>query len=100
MKAALYARKSTVESGVSDEARSVVRQIEHGRAYATQKGWSVSEEHIFTDDAVSGAEFERRPGFTRLMASLKPRPSFDVLVMSEESRLGREMIQTGYALYQ
>ena len=25
-----------------------------------------------------------------LMNALKPRPSFDVLIMSEESRLGRE----------
>jgi len=34
------------------------------------------------------------------MKSLKPRPSFQVLVMSEESRLGREAIETAYALKQ
>ena len=34
------------------------------------------------------------------MNGLKPRPAFQVLVMSEESRLGRESIETGYALKQ
>lgn len=40
------------------------------------------------------------PGFVRLMNALKPKPAFQVLIMSEESRLGREAIQTGYALKQ
>ena len=35
-----------------------------------------------------------------MMNALKPRPSFDVLIMSEESRLGRESIETAYALKQ
>lgn len=52
------------------------------------------------DDGVSGAEFAARPGFVRLMNALKPRPPFDVLVMSEESRLSREAIKTAYALKQ
>jgi DNA invertase Pin-like site-specific DNA recombinase len=34
------------------------------------------------------------------MNALKPRPRFGVLVMSEESRLGREAIETAYALKQ
>jgi DNA invertase Pin-like site-specific DNA recombinase len=34
------------------------------------------------------------------MNALKPRPRFQVLVMSEESRLGREAIETAYALKQ
>src|SRR2546428_13303279 len=42
----------------------------------------------------------KRPGFIRLMNALKPRPPFQVLVMPEESRLGREQIQTAYALKQ
>ena len=47
-----------------------------------------------------GAEFEKRPGFLRLMNALKPRPPFDMLIMSEESRLGREQIETAYSLKQ
>ena len=34
------------------------------------------------------------------MNALKPRAPFQVLIMSEESRLGREAIETAYALKQ
>ena len=100
MIAAVYCRKSTEQNGIPDEQKSVTRQIEHARAYAARKGWTVDDSLIFVDDGVSGAEFANRPGFLRLMNSLKPRPPFQVLVMSEESRLGREAIETAYALKQ
>ena len=100
MTAAIYARKSTDQSGVADEQKSVARQVEHAREYAQRKGWTVAEEHVYVDDGISGAEFANRPGFLRLMNALKPRPPFQVLVMSEESRLGREAIETAYALKQ
>ena len=58
----------------------------------------MAEEHVYVDDGISGAEFVKRPGFLRLMNTLKPRPAFQVLIMSEESRLGREQIETAYAL--
>lgn len=100
MIAAIYARKSTEQMGVSDEEKSVTRQIEHAKVYAAKKGWTVPEELVFVDDGISGAEFVKRPGFIRLMNSLKPKPSFQLLIMSEESRLGREAIETSYALKQ
>lgn len=98
MNAAIYARKSTEQTGMTDEEKSVTRQIEHAKGYASQKGWMVSDEHVFVDDGISGAEFVKRPGFIRLMNALKPRPLFQILIMSEESRLGREQIETAYAL--
>ena len=100
MIAAIYARKSTDQNGVSDEEKSVTRQIEHATAYAHKKGWTVAEEHVYIYDGISGAEFVKRPGFLRLMNALKPKPPFQVLIMSGESRLGREQIQTAYALQQ
>src|SRR5262245_10561056 len=100
MTAAIYARKSTDQTGIADEQKSIVRQIEHARQYAARKGWTVADEHIYVDDGISGAEFANRPGFLRLMNALKPRAPFQVLVMSEESRLGREAIETAYALKQ
>jgi site-specific DNA recombinase len=100
MIAAIYARKSTEQTGVSDEEKSVTRQIEHAKAYAAKKGWTVPEELIFVDDGISGAEFVKRPGFIRLMNALKPKPSYQFLVMSEGSRLGREQIETAYVLKQ
>src|SRR5215471_5225942 len=96
----IYARKSTEQSGIADEQKSVARQIEHARAYAIRKGWTVDDTHVYVDDGISGAEFANRPGFLRLMNALKPRAPFQILVMSEESRLGREAIETAYALKQ
>lgn len=100
MRCAIYSRKSTEQGGVADEAKSVTRQVEHATAYAVARGWTVSPEHVFVDDGVSGAEFAKRPGLVRLLNVLKPRPPFQVLVMSEESRLGREQIETAYCLKQ
>ena len=100
MLTAIYARKSTKQNGVSDEEKSVTRQVDHAKAYAAKKGWPVADEHVYVDDGISGAEFVKRPGFLRLMNALKPKPDFEVLVMSEESRLGREAIETAYALKQ
>jgi DNA invertase Pin-like site-specific DNA recombinase len=60
---AIYARKSTEQTGVLEEEKSVTRQIEHAKAYAERKGWTVAEECIFIDDGISGAEFVKRPGF-------------------------------------
>lgn len=100
MVAAIYARKSTEQNGVADEQKSVARQVDHARQYATLKGWTIDESAIFVDDGISGAEFAGRPGFVRLMNALKPHPTFQALVMSEESRLGREAIETAYALKQ
>ncbi len=98
--AAIYARKSTDQNGVADEAKSVARQVEHAKNYATRKGWTVADEHVYIDDGISGAEFSNRPGFVRLMNALAPRAPFDALVVSELSRLGREQLETGYALKQ
>ena len=100
MRVAIYARKSTDQHHVSDAEKSVRRQVDQARRYAAQRGWTVAEEHVYVDDGISGAEFAARPGFLRLMNALKPHPDFQVLVMSEESRLGREAIETAYALKQ
>src|SRR4029079_12562870 len=100
MIAAIYVRKSTDQAGIADDQKSVTRQVEHACSYAARKGWNVADEHVYVDDGISGAEFANRPGFLRLMNALKPRPPFQVLIMSEESRLGREAIETAYALKQ
>jgi DNA invertase Pin-like site-specific DNA recombinase len=100
MLTAIYVRKSTEQTGIADDQKSVARQIDQARRYAAAKGWHVADDHVYVDDGISGAEFANRPGFLRLMNALKPRPPFQALVMSEESRLGREAIETAYALKQ
>ena len=54
MIAAIYARKSTEQHGVAEDAKSVTRQIEHATAYAAKKGWTVAQDYVYSDDGVSG----------------------------------------------
>jgi len=93
--AGCYARKST-EQNVADDAKSVTRQVERAREFAAKKGWRFDDEHVYVDDAVSGAEFKNRPAFNRLMDVVKgPGPhKLGVLIISELSRLGRDTIRT------
>ncbi|MHB0982183.1 MAG: recombinase family protein [Thiobacillus sp.] len=97
MKAAIYARKSTDDNDRDADNKSVTRQVEHARTYAKKQGWTVDDEHIFVDDGISGAEFKRRPGLLRMLNSLK---QFDVLIMSELSRIGRDQVLTSSTLAQ
>jgi hypothetical protein len=41
---------------VTDEQKSVARQIEHARQYATRKGWTIDDPSVFVDDGIGGAE--------------------------------------------
>jgi site-specific DNA recombinase len=94
MIAACYARKSTAEEK-DDRDKSVARQIERAHEYARAKGWRLDDRYIYQDDAVSGAEFKRRPGLNALREALTAtRPPFQLLIVSEQSRLGRDTIRT------
>jgi DNA invertase Pin-like site-specific DNA recombinase len=97
MLTAIYARKST-EQNAPEEARSVTLQLDRARAYAAQHGWLVADEHVYTDDGVSGAEFEHRPGLMALLTALKPRAPFEALVVYDKDRIGREQFETSYLL--
>src|SRR5688572_27830820 len=100
MIAAIYARKSTDDSDRNAEARSTTRQIERATAYAEANGFTVDPRHIFADENTSGAEWKNRPGFNSLLAALEPRPPFDVLIVSELSRIGRDTVRTPAAVMQ
>jgi len=95
MRAALYIRKSNDDNDKAAENKSSHRQKEHGAAYAISKGWTVKPEHIFIDDGISGAEYQNRPAFFKMLNCLK---EFDCLVISESSRLGRDMTRNAYYL--
>ena len=97
--AAVYARKST-EQNVADEDKSVTRQIELARTCAAQHGFEVPQEHVYVDDAISGAEFDRRPGLMRLLNGIRPRAPFGALVIADKDRLGREQFETNHILKQ
>jgi site-specific DNA recombinase len=93
---AVYARKSTEEKGKEAQAKSCAVQIAESRRYAERKGWCVLDAHVYEDDAISGAEFEKRPGLVAMLAAIEAtkKPPFDVLIVSEQSRLGRDTLLT------
>ena len=95
MRTAIYARKSNDDSDKAATDKSVERQVAHARDYIVRKGWTVDDEHVFVDDGISGAEFKHRPALLKLLDHLA---EFDAIVVSEQSRLGREMSQTSAVL--
>ncbi len=97
MIAAIYARKST-EQTASEEQKSVARQVAIAREHAEKKGWTIAESCIWTDDAISGAEFVKRPGFASLMDAIRSTPPFTILILYDLSRLGRDQFHTLAAL--
>jgi site-specific DNA recombinase len=98
MIAAIYARKSTQQDGVADDAKSVVRQVDGARAFiARQAGWTLDDRHIYTDDRVSGALFANRAEFSRLMRDAAAG-AFGAVVFFDIDRFGRDGRKTMEAL--
>jgi site-specific DNA recombinase len=85
MKAALYARKSSV-TGDREETRSTTRQLEDARAFAASRGWTVAGEYV-EPEGTSGGTFER-PEFQRMLADARAG-AFDVVVVFDLSRFSR-----------
>src|SRR6266851_1024562 len=102
MRAAVYVRKSTEQDGRAEAEKSVAEQERACRALIARQGWSLDAEHVYADDATSGALFgESRPGFHRLLEAIKAgakskRLPFDVLVTYDGDRLGRDRVRTDY----
>jgi DNA invertase Pin-like site-specific DNA recombinase len=100
MSAAVYARKSNeseLRAGATSE--SVARQIESATAFATARGWTVDHAAIYYDDAVSGAEFAKLHARRQMVADAEAG-KFETLIVSEQSRLGRDMIEVAYTIKQ
>src|SRR4030095_11632407 len=90
MIAAIYARKSTEQTGADADAKSVANQIANARAFAVTKGWTVAEDYIYADDAVCGAEIRKLKQRQRLLDVLaSPSRPFQVLIMRDASRFSR-----------
>src|SRR5712692_8339953 len=79
MKAAIYARVSTVDQEPEN-------QLAELRRYVEARGWTAVE---YVDKGVSGAK-DRRPALDRLIADATRR-KFDVLVVWRLDRLGRNL---------
>jgi site-specific DNA recombinase len=73
---AVYARYSSdLQRGTS-----IDDQVAVAKRYATERGWKVLTEHIYTDSAISGASIQGRAGVQRLLAAAAKQPKpFDVM---------------------
>jgi DNA invertase Pin-like site-specific DNA recombinase len=86
---------------VAGESKSVTRQVEHAREYATRKGWTVGEGGVFVDDGrlrrgVRSAPRVRASDCIAEAAAAVRRADH----VGGVARLGREAIETAYALKQ
>src|SRR5206468_2358480 len=86
---AIYSRKSTEQHGADADAKSVALQIENARTFAARKGWAVAEEHVYSDDAVSGADVRRLVQRHCLLDVIRKGAPFQALVMRDASRFSR-----------
>jgi DNA invertase Pin-like site-specific DNA recombinase len=89
MRAAVYARRSTDEH----QAASLEVQTAEARRFIEARGWQFAEALVYEDDAISRAEFKKRPALLAMLNAARDR-RFDILVTRDETRLGGEMIRT------
>ena len=85
LRCAAYARYSSdLQSPLS-----IDDQLRICREYARSHGFLFLEEHIYTDEALSGVGADR-PGLGRLLnAALSPARPFDIILLDDSSRLAR-----------
>src|SRR2546430_12039205 len=102
MRAAIYVRKSTDQSEIHASEKSVAHQRGQCLELLVKNEWTLAEGHVYEDDGISGAIFgEGRPALLKLMEAVRSKArSFDVIVAYDESRLGRDVIETGYLVKQ
>jgi site-specific DNA recombinase len=87
---AIYARKSTAQTDREGDEKSVGRQITNARAFAVSKGWRVDDTHIYSDDAVSGAEVTKLRQKQRMLELVGSGAApFSAIVMQSNDRLSR-----------
>ncbi len=93
IRCALYGRRSTDEHQIA----SMAVQTEEGRRYIVKHGGTLAEEHVFLDDAISRAEFKKRPGLIALLNAAKAK-QFDAVIVRDESRLGGDTFRSGLVI--
>ena len=85
LRCAAYARYSSD----LQSPRSIEDQLRICREYAHLREFIFLEEHVYTDEALSGVGADR-PGLGRLLdAALSPHRPFDVILLDDSSRLAR-----------
>lgn len=89
--AAIYCRLSR-EDGDVKESNSITAQKELLSEYAKDNGFTIH--NIYVDDGYSGTNFDR-PGFQKMLSDAD-KQLFNIILVKDLSRFGRNYIQTGY----
>ena len=84
MTAAVYARYSSE----NQRPESIDDQVSACRRLAKERSLTISDDHIYADEAQSGARSDR-PGLAALLAAA-PSREFDVVLVDDLSRLARD----------
>jgi site-specific DNA recombinase len=91
LRIALYARVSSPRQAQTQTSEDqCARRRAHVAAHAAE-GWQVAPEHVFRDEAVSGATL-RRPGLDRLRDLVAGR-AVDRILVTAPDRLARHYVQ-------
>src|SRR4051812_141411 len=87
LRTAAYARYSSDRQSPA----SIQDQLRNCRKLAEEREWIFQDQHVYTDEALSGSGADR-PGLVKLLdaASRLPRP-FDVVLLDDTSRLSRNI---------
>ncbi len=93
LRCALYGRRSTDEH----QAASLEVQTEEGQRFIAKNGGTLQPEHVYLDDAISRAEFKKRPGLIALLNAAKDK-LFDAVIVRDESRLGGDTFRSGLVI--
>jgi site-specific DNA recombinase len=87
LRCAIYARYSTDKQN----PLSIADQVRKCREFAQVQAWDVLDEHIYSDEAVSGAT-DGRFGLRRLLeAATSSAKPFGVVLVDDTSRLSRKL---------
>jgi DNA invertase Pin-like site-specific DNA recombinase len=86
MRAAIYARYSSE----NQRPESITDQVESCRRFAASRGFPISPEHVFSDEASSGVRSDRS-GLAALRAEAE-QGGFQVLLVDDLSRLARNTL--------
>ncbi len=88
MHCAIYARYSDE----SQNPRSTDDQISQCRQLIEQRGWALQEQHVYSDDAVSGIYLHRN-AYSALKAAARAG-AFACIIVDDLSRLGRNAAES------
>jgi hypothetical protein len=92
MIAAIYG-KIDRQHGVSDEQKPVARQVEHARAFAAARAGGPLPTSTSTSTRHQRPRVRHPPRLSPPDERPQAEAAFQVLILSEESRLGREQIE-------